>query len=52
MVEVDEDLPEGQWMWHDPFPAEIYVMGRELEASFYKVMFFSLFPSSLMLQSA
>ena len=30
MIEVDEDLPEGQWMWHDPFPAEIYVMGREL----------------------
>lgn len=38
LTKVNMKLPKGQETWHDPFPAEIYVMGSELQASFYKVV--------------
>ena len=37
MIQSHENRPKGQEFWHDPFPADIHVMGSVLEEVFYKV---------------
>ena len=35
--EVRENRAEGEELWHDPFPGDVYMLGSVLEELFYKV---------------